>query len=643
MSVIFGTLLSGDAFADERTLYRLAEVTSRYGVDGTYIACSNQIGMAFQAFHTHTRSRLEHQPATDQLGNMIVLDGRLDNHDDLAAREGFQDGSISDSDLILRTFGRHGEGCFSRLIGDWAIALWSPWNRTLYLARDHAGSRTLFYQSRPERITWSTYLETFIGDDPLELDPEYLARHLTLQQIRDLTPYKGIHAVPPAHYLTVREGHAVVRPHWRWIADTTVRYKSDSEYDEHFLHLFAQAVERRIGGGAPILAELSGGMDSSSIVCMADRIFANSSGVENQLETISYFDDSEPDWNERPYFTAVESYRKKSGIHFDCSFEHPRYEPMVIPGRVYPYLGGDAASLDRSAEYERSVGDGRYRVILSGVGGDELLGGVPTPLLELSNHLRAGRLFTLVCRAAEWCMPTRQSLLPMLGKTLAFTGGLYRAPQFDSASIPGWLSPELRDICAEPEFRREGILELLPALPSAIANGRGWWTILETLPHLFPNLLGCYEHRYPYLDRDLVEFLHRIPREQLIQPGRRRLLMRRALKDIVPPAILERKRKAYISRGPIASLRAAQQDIEDLFSDSLACSLGLVDKDQFLSAFRAELTDEAKWIAHLTRAISVELWLRSLAAQNVSLTVASPDNRTHQAVPPAYRGQPRSA
>jgi asparagine synthase (glutamine-hydrolysing) len=627
MSVIFGTCLADNAFADEQALSRLADATSRYGADGNYISCDKQIGMGFQAFHTHARSHLERQPATDQLGNKIVLDGRLDNHEDLAEREGFKKGSLSDSDLILIAFARYGEECFSRLVGDWALALWSAKDCTLYLARDHAGSRTLFYQNLPEKITWSTYLETFVfGEDTLELDREYLGRLLALQQLGELTPYKGVRAVPPAHYLIVRGGRATIRPHWRWIETTTIHYKSDTEYDEHFLQLFGQAVERRTGPGAPILAELSGGMDSSSIVCMADTISAHRARSINQLETISYFDDSEPDWDERPYFTAVEDYRKKEGIHFDCSIQHTGFKPLPLRDRVHPYPGGDVASFHRAERFARSVGDGGFRVILSGIGGDELLGGVPTPLPELSNHLRAGRLVNLLCRSAEWCIPTGEPLLHMLFRALAFTGSLYRNPNPDQASIPAWLSPELRGICVRSNVRRESLRELLPALPSSIVNGRTWWAILETLPHLSPSLLGCYEYRYPYLDRDLVEFLYRVPREQLIQPGRRRQLMRRALRTVVPTTILERKRKAYISRGPITNLRTARQDIEDLFSDSVAAAYGLLDRDQFLEALQAELTGEPKWIAHLTCAIKVELWLRSLAAQLESLNFGRREN-----------------
>ena len=619
MSVIFGDCLPQGATVEGATLSRLAAATARYGDDGTALHTQGRIGMGFQAFHTHERSLIGTQPAVDAVGNILVFDGRLDNHEELAAGDGLIGVRPADSILILNAFARWGEECFSRLVGDWALALWSARDRALYLARDHAGMRSLYYRNDNGGIRWSTYLETFfVGDSFPDLDPEYIACLLSGQEIGDLTPYKGIRAVPKAHYIVVREGRVKLSPYWRWIADTKIVYGSDGEYDEHFLRLFRQAVQRRIGPGAPVLAELSGGMDSCSIVCMADQIVKGRIGGTNPLDTVSYFDDTEPDWNERPYFTAVESWRNKRGIHIDWSSRVPSYEPLVLPDRIYPYPGVDRTSLDFADQFEQTVGAGRYRVIVSGIGGDELLGGVPAPMPQLADHLREGKLFRLISVAAEWCMVSREPLIHTLLGTMAFTFNLYRRPVPDRSAVPPWLSTELRQLCLCPRAHREKLHTILARTPSAINNGRVWWALLETLPHLAPPLAGNYEYRYPYLDRDLVEFLHRVPREQLVRPGRRRFLMRRALKEIVPVEILERKRKAFVSHSPLTNLRNAQQRIEELFSHPLSADFGFIDRPRFLQAFRGELAGDLKWIAPLTRAIGLELWLRSLRASNVS-------------------------
>jgi asparagine synthase (glutamine-hydrolysing) len=613
MSAIFGTCLSRNAVVDERSMLRLAEATSRYGVDETHIFSQRQIGMGFQSFQTHHRARLEQQPLVDHLGNILVLDGRLDNYLELAAREGINGEAVSDSALILKAFERWGHACFSKLVGDWALALWSRKDHVLYLARDHAGSRTLYYSSVHGETRWSTNLETLLmnGISP-ELDREYIARTLSCQAIRDLTPYKDIRTVPPAHYLAIRDGQGTLRSHWRWIADTAITYRSDTEYDEHFLQLFRSAVQRRFEPGGPILAELSGGMDSSSIVCMADKIVCDSSDPSNLINTVSYYDDTEPDWDERPYFISVEKHRNKSGAHLDCSSRTPSFEPLILPDRIYPYPGADSASIEYAAKFEERVGAGRYRAILSGIGGDELLGGVPTPMPELANYLRQGKIIRLLSGSVAWCMVERKPLLHMLYDTLTFTSSLYRAPHADPDTIPPWLSPEARRLCLRSQSYSQNPVKFLTVNPSALDAGQTWWSLLETLPHLTPHLLGRYEYRYPYLDRDLVEFLHRIPREQLVRPGRRRLLMRRALNGIVPTEILERKRKAFISHGPIIDLRNGQQKILNIFSNPLISDCGLIDRDKFLHAFHRGLTGDVKWVGHLSKTIGMELWLKSL-------------------------------
>jgi asparagine synthase (glutamine-hydrolysing) len=635
MSVIFGLCVPHDSIVDEASLSLLAGATSRYGIDATELHVQGRIGMGFQPFHTHPRSRLERQPAVHPIGNMLAFDGRLDNHRELAARLGINNEDVADSVLVLEAFARWSEDCFSHLVGDWALALWSPDDRALYLARDHAGTRTLYYSNQNGVIRWSTHLETFfVKDNFPQLDHTYFARVLSSRQVRDVTPYKGIKAIFPAHYTVFREGLETSKPHWRWIADTKISYRSDAEYDEHFLCLFGQAVQRRIGSGDPVIAELSGGMDSTSIVCMADRIFANSNSGFDLVDTLSYYDDTEPDWNERPYFTTVESFRNKAGVHLDCSSQVPGYQPLILPDRFYPYLGGSSTSVKIAKWFERHVGEAKYRVIVSGIGGDELLGGSVTPLPELATYLREGSLFKLYSKAVEWCLADRQTLIRMLRDTFVFTANMYKAPPLNRDSLPPWLSAESRRLCLE-HLERTG--EPLGATPNAINNGRTWWAVLDTLPHLTPHLLGCYEYRYPYLDRDLVEFLHRVPREQLARPRRRRCLMRRALKDIVPVEIIERKRKAYISRGPIAHLRSSQQEIEDLFTNSLSGRYGLIDPVEFLLAFRAELAGELKWIGPLTNAIKIEVWLRSFEAAEASSRNSGDAQRRNDPLPVTHR------
>jgi asparagine synthase (glutamine-hydrolysing) len=390
-------------------------------------------------------------------------------------------------------------------------------------------------------------------------------------------------------------------------------YATDAEYEEHFLSLFRRSVARRIGPGAPILAQLSGGMDSSSIVCMSDRIREeHGAAPDNLLDTISYFDESEPNWDEQPYFSVVEARRRKIGIHLSISAPHRTFAPPGLQVGMTARLPGiDRYAIERERQFEAAVADRQYRVILSGIGGDELLGGVPTPLPELADYLISCRPHKLISKALEFCLIDRTPLLYMLGETASYSVRTCIPSRVNSAHIPPWVSCRHKHIS---DLLRGDLSSQVPWFdfaPSRIENGHTWWQMLETLPHLYPSALSHYEYRYPYLDRDLVDFLHRIPREQLVRPGRRRSLMRRALADIVPAEVLERPRKASLIRGPIVSLQRCQVTIRTLFEASIVGALGLVDEKCFKEALDIiSKGTTPKWWPAVIKAINLEFWLQ---------------------------------
>jgi asparagine synthase (glutamine-hydrolysing) len=567
--------------------------------------------MGFQPYHTHLRSKLELAPATDDGGNLLALDGRLDNYRDIC-QDLQLDQATADSQIILAAYARWGKNCFSRFIGDWALALWSPNDQVLCLARDHAGSRTLYFEERDGTLVWSTHLDSFFaGPRSLDLDETYIACHLSAQPIRDLTPYKGVKAVLPAHYVAVRNGMLSKAAHWHWMSQANIRYSKDEEYEEHFLALFAQAVERRDGPGAPIVAQLSGGMDSSSIICMSDHTGRLRNGSIDLLDTISFYDDSEPNWNERPYFTAVESQRGKTGTHVRRSFTDRTFRAHDTSRGRYFIPGADSSTIERETLIHSVIGQKGYRVILSGIGGDEILGGIPAPEPELADYLLAGRLKLLLKRTLDWCLIDRSPYFHMLFATAMYACDLYRQPHMNKKTVPPWIPQNLQRACAAivrtdvTRGRRSGFS------PTSIGNGLAWWSIVETLPHLQPGLLGRPEYRYPYLDRQLVDFLFGIPREQLVRPGRRRSLMRRALKNIVPETVLERRRKAYQIRGPLSAIQHARGEIDLLLSHPLMAANGYVVPTKLRAALESICDGrEVKWWQALMRTITFELWLQ---------------------------------
>jgi asparagine synthase (glutamine-hydrolysing) len=625
MSIIFGIRKSEGQSVDEGHLCNRARGTDRYAPDGTFVYANGRIGMGFQPYHTHHRSNLEKQPARDQGCNLVVFDGRLDNHKELRIGLHIQEVDAADSRIVLSAFERWGEDCFSRFIGDWALALWIQADRCLYLARDHAGTRTLYFEQIDGSILWSTYLETFFVEGiPHKIDEEFASSYLACQPTGNLTPYKGIRAVPPAHYLKFHEGCCVSRTHWQCMVNDDLRYGTDREYEEHFLSLFKQSVERRSGTGAPVLAQLSGGMDSTSVVCMSDHIRNTSDRSIPLLDTLSFYDDSEPNWNERPFFSLVEAERGKVGVHIERSFAHRSFEPLNPSKAVYLLPGPDSSAIEYEQRVDDAIRDRGYRAILSGIGGDEVLGGVPTPYPELADYLVSADLELLFRRAVEWCIARKQPITHLLFKTARLIPDLYRSrKRIDRQALPPWIPSSLQDVFIQFQKKSKVDLSRAGLKPSNISNGLAWTAILETLPSLYPESTSRYEYRYPYLDRDLVDYLFRIPREQLVRPGRRRSLMRRALRDLVPQEILERRRKASISRGPLASMRDRRATIERLLSNSLCASYGFIEPRNLQSFMNSAIQEnDPKWIPSLIRAVTLEIWIRDCSKLLTPLPLA---------------------
>lgn len=618
MSIIFGMRKQDGELVSKEDVLQLGAATARYGRDSTAIRNSGRIGMGVHVSHSYRRSRLGSGPFCDPRGNLISVDGRLDNYKELSAELRMDSTRTSDTALMFEAFLKWGSACFSRFTGDWSLALWSVDEGALYLARDHAGARSLYFCLEDGVASWSTYLDGLAtGAKRRDIDDEYVASYLGGLPARDLTPYKSIRAVRPAHYVVIKNDATFSHQHWNSIRPARTIYQSDQDYEEHFLSLFRQSVERRDDLTAPTLAHLSGGMDSASIVCMSDVIRRSRDLSAPLIDTLSLFDDSEPAWNERPYFSEVEAQRGKAGIHLEVSLGDRHFGLPKISEDLHLLPGFDDSTLERDHSIERIFAEGAYRTVLSGIGGDETLGGVPTPLPELSELLWDREFSQMIQQSLSWCICDRTPILHMVLDTLRYMYMLYFGSMDDRSGLPSWLLPRLRKQCLAHHRQALRMRNRSGVRPTAITNDQAWWAIMETLPHLFPGTAERPEYRYPYLDKDLVEFLFSVPRAQLVRPGRRRSLMRRALKGIVPEKVLERRRKGYVIRGPLSAIRYRRDEINALLFQALIGDRGFVDVTALQDVLAGSANGtETKWWQGLVRSLSLEIWLRHMQSHH---------------------------
>jgi asparagine synthase (glutamine-hydrolysing) len=617
MSLQFGNFYFNGIPSDSSGLDQARRILAPYSPDPEGSYSDEDVRIICRAFYTTKDSHHEKQPYVSQSGVVVTWDGRLDNRNDLISEIG---GRLSDrsSDvaIVAAAYDRVSTDCFQKFVGDWALSIWIPRARTVLLATDFVGTRHLYYRRIKDQLIWSTVLDALILDtrQSFELEEQYIAGWLSLFPAAHLTPYHGVLNVPACSFVRVSKHACLTQKYWDFDPGKQIRYRTDSEYEEHFRVAFGDAVKRRLRSSSPVVAELSGGVDSSSIVCVADKILASESGP--RLDTVSYYDDSEPNWDERAFFSKVEERRGRTGCHINLHDEVKQEGTLLSEYGLTPAETGrnSRAYLQLAACLKHSGS----RVLLSGIGGDEVLGGVPNPIPELADLLASGRIGSLAHQLKVWALSLRKPWIHLFRDTLLLfapsPGSCFRS--WDHRKFPCWVSAGFiaRNRPALSGYRAR--VKMMGAPPSFQEN-------LDTLEGLRRQLASfvlptdpLHEVLYPYLDRDLLEFLYAIPRQQLVRPKERRSLMRRALKGIVPDEVLNRRRKAFVIRSPIITISDQLARIAEKKELTMS-SFGVVDRAQLLEEMRRAVWGADVPIVPLLRAFTLEAWITALVGRKV--------------------------
>lgn len=608
MSVQAGIWNFEGASVEKQSLMKMSETMTQYGPDGESIYLDGGIGIVYRPFYTTCESYLEHQPYVSATGLVITWDGRLDNREGLLSqlRNDLMD-DLSDAAITAAAINRWGLGAFENLIGDWALSVWNPLEKELVLARDYIGCKRLFYSPTATKVIWCSCLDSLtLSNGRFTLCDEFIAGDLALRAPDHLTPFQGIYSVPPASVVRIRAEDISVHRYWAFDARKQTRYKTDADYEEHFRHLFRQAVRRRLRSSSPVLAELSGGYDSSSIVCVADDILKEEGAQCKSLDTFSYSYLDEPDGDDALYFTKVEERRGRRGHRVEIRGSGDSFSPEFGYAVATPvFLGRAEVHVARS----QVIKDGKYRVTLSGIGGDELLGQSLDPMTVMGDALVQMRLWTLARLLTSWSVIMRRSWLQLLGESLfRLLPTAVRALVESEGKVELWVNRKFARIHKLSRV-------LLPA-----AEGRWFWRPsarhalqqYEVLVYILTNYLPrTDELRYPFLDQDLSDFLMSVPCDQLYRPGNRRSLMRRALVNILPKEILSRRTKQIESRCYCVTARKHWGRLESIFTSPITSSLGYINQSTFQSALVDLKNGKPPRNSNLLMTgLFLELWLR---------------------------------
>lgn len=602
---------------DERMLAMLGDGLTIHAPDGGREVCSSSVGIAYRAFHTSRESRLEAQPFISRAKQILAWDGRLDNRKALISdlRHSVETDQ-SDVALVTAAYLEWGTDFLSKLIGEFSLSLWDPYERRLLLARDPVGTRPLYYHLNNNRIIWSSELAPLVhlADIPLEIDDEYIAGYLAYEPDPWLTPYKNIHALLPGRALSVEDCHVRQFDFWKLNPSFRIRYKTDGEYEEHFRYLFRDAVSCRLRVDGPVWAELSGGLDSSSIVCMADDIIRDGDVQATELKTVSQVFDESAESDERKFIRCVEEQRGRAGLHLredDFRLLAPVTDDFL--GReLNPYLYTVAF---HRALYRAMKQDGA-RVVLSGRGGDEMLSSSMNPSPELADLLFELKFWQLHRRLQIWSRTLKKPYLKVLWQSAAIPllpsrvrvvfkhRGKFEPPRWFNAQFASRMSMHERMLITKDLYDCR--------TPSSRDQATGFISVVRGIATGYRREIAGADVSYPFTHLPLVEFLQAIPFEQRVRPGETRSLMRRSLRTLLPEKIVTRKGKGRPSGAISRAFAREWPRLSELFRDARICSRGYADA--------TGLQQEIERMGHgsgihpvpLIKAIALEVWLRSL-------------------------------
>ncbi len=521
-------------------------------------------------------SEASHGHICDHEGGVtVVADIRLDNRDHLAQALSLGPGQLretSDISLLLKAWRQWGEACVEHLEGGFALACWDGARRTLFLARDHAGERPLFF-SRVQGLFAFASMPRGLSELPKvgsRLDQERMLSFLSiLSPATTQTFFQGIERLPPGYCLTATPGKVQLRRYWHPADAKPIRYKRDEEYLADFHERFDRAVTVRLRTAGRIGSHLSGGLDSSSVTVTAARLLAARGSDLTAFTSVPV-----------PGFKGVTlpgRFGDEGPAAAEVAAMYPNIEHVLIN-----LVGKDVlASMDRfgrladqpvfnvinqtwlEAILDESKARG-IRVLLEGGGGNASIsfGG----LVGLSDLFRAGRWFMLAKQVRQ---------LRANGHT-SWRGAASWAV---GPVTPSWLrqlfDPEMREFSfafspihpeRSAEHRlKERVFEEFFASDTSETFRRKFYEYFDPGSVNSTATAGWgIECRDPTLDKNVFEFCYAIPIEQYLAGGQNRSLIRRAMQGRLPAATLQRTTSGlqaadwYLILGPMRDRLGAE-------------------------------------------------------------------------------------
>jgi asparagine synthase (glutamine-hydrolysing) len=592
-------------------------------------------------------SEAGHQPMLSPDGRLaITFNGEIYNYRELRQQleaKSYNFRTQTDTEVLLAAWSEWGTECLSRLNGMFAFAIWNDREGALTLVRDHVGIKPLYYarvegearKGEPETrgpngsFVFASEVKAILASGLIkaELDHEALHQFLTFLWTPDPnTLFRGIKTVPPGHFLTLRNGELTVKQWWDVSFDEIEEGKTEAWWQERVLETLDEVVNLEMVADVPLGSFLSGGIDSSAIAAMMKhhsngrRIGTYTIGLE--AEDLRY--DIIPD---------DVRWARRVNEHLDTDYHEIMLKPQVadlLPKLVY-HMDEPAIDMAIPSYLVSRAAREKLKVMLSGMGGDEVFAGYPR---QLAMKI-AGAFDPVPQRLRRSLMKTIQYALPG-GLPGRLTAPLRNAKKFArSAALDfedrylgygTYFTDDAKQRLYTDDYREATRdVDAYAAHRSYFARVRNAAALNQLLYVDLKTFLPCLnlittdktsmaanlEVRVPFLNRRMIEMAARMPADLKLHGLKRKYILKRALEGSLPRDVVWRKKAGFGApirswlRGPLRPL------VADLLSKEAVKKRGLFRADEVQRIISANLSGREDYSLQVFQLLTLELWHRA--------------------------------
>ena len=579
------------------------------------------------------------QPMSTTDGRLwITFNGEIFNYIELREEllgKGHRFVTRSDTEVILNAYREYGEQCVHHFNGQWAFAIWDTKERKLFLSRDRFGVRPLFYTQTANSFLFASEIKSLLTcpEVPAELDLQSLDQIFTFWvTLPPRTAFKNIFQLPPGCSLTVEDGDVRVRQYWSVSYADSGEDADEQPLAEELLHLLEDATRIRLRSDVPVGAYLSGGIDSTVTTALVRKI------ANERLRSFSItFEDAE--FDEQSYQDEASAFLGTQHSNISCSSDDiARVFPEVIWHTEQPIIRTAPAPMFLLSKLVRDNG---FKVVLTGEGADEVLGGY-----DIFKEAKIRRFWGRNLES-RWRPLLLRRLYPYMEniqrQPAAYLKHFFRVTEEDLASpffshLPRWELTAKLKMFFSADVRQvtenyDGVSEIEQTLPSAYRSWSnfGQAEYLEA-KYLLPGYIlssqgdrmamaHSVEGRYPFLDYRIVEFAAKLSPNVKMKVLDQKHLLKRAVGGIIPDSIVRRPKQPYRAPDGKCFFGANAVDyVEELLSPDALRQNGIFDARgvaTLVSKFKSGRTTSVKDNMAMVGVLSTQLLLHHFINQRI--------------------------